>query len=214
MHKVLDFSDDPHREKHFHFFKNMDQPHFSLTAPIEVDPLLTYLKQKALPLTPVLVYLISKTANQLPTFRQRIRGAQVIEHDCVHPSFTVRTRASSVFSFCSVKFDSKFPAFLSTCQAEMERIQDTPVFEDEPDRDDYLFLSALPWIPFTHLQHAMHYSPVDSVPRIAWGKYTPSDQKMKMPLQVQAHHALVDGIDMGRFFETFQAYCQHPDGIF
>jgi chloramphenicol O-acetyltransferase len=31
---------------------------------------------------------------------------------------------------------------------------------------------------------------------------------------VQAHHALVDGIDMGRFFEIFQGYCQQPEAVF
>jgi chloramphenicol O-acetyltransferase type A len=192
----------------------MEQPQLNLTAPVEVDSLLPYVKEQALPLSPVLVYLISKTANELPAFRQRIRGEQVIEHDCVHPSFTVRTRASSVFSFCPVEFQPQLASFLPACLAAMERVQQVPVFEDEDGRDDYLFLSALPWVSFTHVQHAMHYHPVDSIPRIAWGKYTLRDQKMEMPLQVQAHHALVDGIDIGRFFETFQAYCKHPANIF
>ena len=43
-------------------------------------------------------------------------------------------------------------------------------FEDEEGRDDFLFLSAIPWISFTSFSHAMHYTPADSVPRITWGK--------------------------------------------
>lgn len=214
MYKVIDFSDDPHREKHFHFFNNMDQPHFSLTAPIEVDPLLRFVKTNELPFTPCLVFLLSKAANNMSVFRQRIRGAQVIEHDRVHPSFTMRTRASSVFSFCSVDYNPNWSTFLPACLSKMEQVQEQPVFEDEANRDDFLFLSAIPWIPFTNLQHAMNYSPVDSIPRIAWGKYIGDGQKMKMPLQVQAHHALVDGWGMGRFFEVFQHYCQQAEKYF
>jgi chloramphenicol O-acetyltransferase type A len=31
-----------------------------------------------------------------------------------------------------------------------------------------------------------------------------------MPLSVQVHHALMDGIHVGRYYEKFQAYLDHP----
>ena len=34
-----------------------------------------------------------------------------------------------------------------------------------------------------------------------------------MPLSVQAHHALVDGVHMGRYFEIMQAYLDQPQRI-
>jgi chloramphenicol O-acetyltransferase len=34
-----------------------------------------------------------------------------------------------------------------------------------------------------------------------------------MPLSVQAHHALVDGLHMGRYFETMQAYLDQPQSL-
>lgn len=214
MYKTIDFAGDPHRQKHFEFFRKMDQPHFSITAPVEIDALLAYLKAQAIPLTPALVFLVSNTINALPAFRQRIRGEAVIEHDLIHPSFTVKTEASSVFSFCYVDFHPNADSFIPACVDEIAAMQKNPSFENEDGRDDFIYLSALPWIPFTNLQHAMHYSPVDSVPRIAWGKYTPKEGKMHLPVQIQAHHALVDGIDMGRFFETLQSYCSQPQVVF
>ena len=64
----------------------------------------------------------------------------------------------------------------------------------------------VPWVSFTSLQHAMSYHPHDSVPRISWGKFFNSGNKVMMPLSVQAHHALVDGRHMGSFFNLFQEY--------
>jgi len=34
-----------------------------------------------------------------------------------------------------------------------------------------------------------------------------------MPLNVQAHHALMDGIHMGRFYELVQGYFNQPETI-
>jgi len=42
------------------------------------------------------------------------------------------------------------------------------------------------------------------VPRIIWGKYFDQNGRAMMPLAVQAHHALVDGRDMGAYFEKVQ----------
>lgn len=209
----ISFADDPHRQKHFDFFHQMDQPHFNITTPLEIDPLLVYLKNQNIGLTPAMVYLVSQTANEIPAFQQRIRGNEIYQHDLVHPSFTVKTEASSVFSFCYVDFHKSFQVFLSRTQLAIDRMQTAPSFEDEPTRDDYLFISILPWIPFTSIQHAMHYHPSDSVPRIAWGKYTKVDQKTQIPLSIQAHHALVDGMDMGLFYQNLQEKCLNPKPV-
>jgi chloramphenicol O-acetyltransferase type A len=51
----------------------------------------------------------------------------------------------------------------------------------------------------------------DSIPRFAWGKFFPENQRLLMPLSVQAHHALVDGVHMGFYFEFMQDYLGHPE---
>jgi chloramphenicol O-acetyltransferase type A len=48
--------------------------------------------------------------------------------------------------------------------------------------------------------------PVDSIPRISWGKYFRDDNLIKMPLSVQVHHALMDGFHVGRYFQQVQKY--------
>lgn len=193
-----------HRQKHFDFFRRMDQPHFSLVANVDITSFLAAIQPNSLPFTISMVYILSRAANELPTFRWRIRGESIVEHDSVQPSFTVPTEVSEVFSFCTVNYHSEAEQFRAFAQKEIARMQTNPSFEDEEERDDYLFMSAIPWVSFTGLSHAMHYSPVDSVPRISWGKYFEQDGRQLMPLAVQAHHAVVDGRDMGRYFERVQ----------
>jgi len=196
--------DNPHRKKHFDFFKNMNHPHFSITGNVDITKMLSIIKEKKLPFMPTVTWAVSKTGNELPPFRQRIRGNDIVEHTFVHPSVTVDTEASDVFSFCEIKYQPDYHTFLKDAQAAIQRMKTEPSLEDEDHRDDYLFLSSIPWVSFTAITHAMSYHPHDCVPRITWGKYFQQEGKTKMPVSVQAHHALVDGKFVGLFFQHFQ----------
>ena len=210
--KTITFN-DPHRKKHFDFFRKMDQPHFNLVANVDITSFLNHIKTRQLPFTVPMVYLLSRAANESKAFRWRIRGEEVVEHPSVQPSFTVPTEVSEVFSFCTVDYDADPQVFFDRAFATIEKMKTAPDFEDEPGRDDYLFLSAIPWVSFTGLSHAMNYSPPDSVPRISWGKYFQQNGQQLMPLAVQAHHAVVDGSDMGRYFQSVQQLLDDAEQI-
>ena len=75
--------DHPHRRAHFEMFSGMDQPHFTVCAPVTIGRLLAYVRERGVRFTPALVWLIGDTANAIPQFRQRIRNGRVIEHDAI-----------------------------------------------------------------------------------------------------------------------------------
>jgi chloramphenicol O-acetyltransferase type A len=89
-------------------------------------------------------------------------------------------------------------------------MQKAPSLEDEEGKDDYLFMSSIPWVSFTGLQKAMH-QPGDSGPRIAWGKYFDAQGKTLLPISIQAHHALIDGRHIGAFFERVRTLAAEPE---
>jgi len=195
---------NPHAKKHFDHFNRMDHPHFSLVANVDITAFLAKIKSKNETFTPWMVYVLARVANEIPVFRRRIRGEDIIEHESVQPSFSVATDVSEVFSFCTVTYHSDAAIFIKNTLNEIQLMKTNPSFEDEKGRDDFLFMSAIPWVSFTGMMHPMHYSLVDSVPRISWGKYFEQNGQIMMPLGVQAHHALVDGSDMGAYFMKVQ----------
>jgi chloramphenicol O-acetyltransferase type A len=201
--RIIEFT-NPHQRRHFEFFHSMNHPHFSVSANVEIGPWRDMARRRGLKTNPAIVHLLARVANEIPQLRQRIREGQVVEHDTVHPTFTVATDVSEAFSFCYVEFSSDLEDFVRRTGIEMKNMRTDPVFEDEPGRDDYLFMSALPWIAFTSVQHAMQYHPHDSVPRISWGKFFESEGRTMMPLSLQAHHALVDGVHVGQFFQRVE----------
>ena len=206
---------DPHQQRAFEFFNRMNHPHHNVTVPVALGDLPAVFRQQGLRFTEGILYWICRTANEVPRFRWRIRGEDIWEHDAVHPSVTVKTAASETFSFCTLEYDRSISAFVQNFRQERKRMQTEPKFADEEGRDDLLFLSSLPWFSFTGLQHAMPYHPTDSVPRITWGKtYSDHRDELRLPLNVQVHHAVVDGAHVGQFFQQLEKFVEMPERLF
>jgi chloramphenicol O-acetyltransferase type A len=200
------------RRGQFEMFKDWDYPHFNLCANIDLTTIYPLAKQHDIRLTAAIVYVLARAANTVPEFRLRIHGEEVVEHEVVHPSFTVLAQ-DDLFSFCLVEYTENFPLFSERVAQRIAYMSEHPTLKDPPGQDNLLYMTALPWVSFTSFMHPMNLTPIDSVPRFAWGKFFQEGQSLKMPLSVQAHHALMDGIHMGRYYEMVQEYLDHPDFI-
>ena len=197
------------RRVHFEMFQKMAFPHFSLTTIVELSNFYRYLKNQEISFTIGIIYLLAKTANQIPEFRCRIRGETVIEHETIHPSCTVLTEAN-LFAFCSIRFSENFQDFATRAAERIALVRANPTLDDSDWADSLLFMTSLPWISFTSMHHP-NLSTTDSVPRVAWGKYSIEDERIRMPLNIQAHHGLIDGLHIGQFFDQFQAHLNTPE---
>jgi chloramphenicol O-acetyltransferase type A len=209
--RKIDLHTWPRREQ-FELFRRFDHPHFSLCAPVDVSATYTAVKAGGYSITAAIVYLIARVANEIPEFRYRMRGDGVVEHAVVDPSPTILT-PGDLFSFCTIAYTPDFPEFATRAAERIRYVQDHLTLSDEPGRDDLLFMTALPWVSFTSFTHPTHLSPSDSVPRFAWGKFYREGESLKMPLAVQVHHALMDGVHTGRFYARIQEYLSEP-GLF
>ncbi len=209
--KTIDLKSWP-RRKHFETYRLMDHPHFNMTATIEVDKLLQASRQQT-SLTVAITYLLSLTANGIENFRWRIRGDQVVEHEVVHPSITILT-PDDLFSFCTIPFLDDYLEFSQVAAEKIHHVQEEPTLEDGEQEDELLYMTSIPWVSFTSFMHPMHFSPVDSVPRLSWGKIHELEGQKVMPLSVQGHHALMDGLHVGLFYAQMQDNCDQAEFIF
>lgn len=210
--KYLDIESWP-RKKHFEVFKAFDNPHMNLCAHVDITAFYPRVKEVSCSFTVAAVYFLARAANSIPEFRYRIRGEQVVIHDGVHPSMTLLLD-DGTFSFCTFEFFPDFERFRKSADERMAWVKANPTLEDEPGQDDLLFMTSIPWVSFTSMMHPTHLSPADSVPRIAWGKFFQDGDHLKMPVSVQAHHALMDGLHVGKYFELLQEKLANPDEIF
>lgn len=206
--RIIDLDSWPRRE-HYEFFKPYPVPFFSITTSVDVTPLRTLLKRRDVRFTVGLLYVLARAGNDVPQFRQRIRDNAPIEYERVHPGVTVLCEGD-VFRFCFVTYSDDFDRFADEASKAMaavrqgESLVQGPLLEQGRIRDDMLYCTSLPWFSFSGMLHPVGPDPMDSAPRIAWGRFEEKEGQFVMPLNVQAHHALIDGVHLAKFFRKVE----------
>jgi chloramphenicol O-acetyltransferase type A len=198
------------RREQYELYRQFDQPHFNMCADVDLTAFYAALKGRAIGFTIGVLYVLARAANDIPAFRCRMRGKDVVEHETVHPSTTVLTGEGS-FSFCTLVYAASFSAFAPSATQAMGAAKQQTTLTDGLDRDDVLFTTSIPWVSFTSFAHPTHLHPPDSIPRMAWGKRFEDAGRLKMPLSVQGHHAMMDGFHMGQYYERVQSYLIRPE---
>jgi chloramphenicol O-acetyltransferase type A len=74
-----------------------------------------------------------------------------------------------------------------------------------------IYFTTLPWFSFTSFAHARKRGRGDSVPRIAFGKFVKENERTLLPFSVEVHHALMDGLHVGRYVNRLQEALDNPE---
>lgn len=200
VHRI-DLATWPRRD-HFQLFRSQEWPYFSLTVEVDLSTWLPATRAAGRPFYTTLVHEVMTAVNRVEALRTRIRGDEVVLHDQVDVSFTVPWR-EELFNFCLVDFTPDREAFLARSQAAIAHAQAADgLLLDDPARDGMIFISCLPWLPFTSMTHPVHSTRGDSIPRISWGRVIERDGRLLLPLNLQLHHGLADGVHVARFVEA------------
>ncbi len=200
--KTIDLASWPRRSQ-YTFFREFAQPHFSLCVEVDCTRLVEELKPAGVsPFNAVLWSLVT-AANDVPELRTRFRGDVVVEHEAVHASATV-PNGDQGFVFCSLQYDADWLRFDASCQEAIEAAKRQEGLAENTEGDEWLYLSCLPWLPFTAMTNPTR-GPEDCVPRITWGRFHRRDEGWRLPVAIQVHHALVDGVHLGQFYAGVDA---------
>ncbi len=190
------------RKNAYHLFRQSQQPHFSVTVPIDVTGLMTTLKPDGVPILNYTLFAIMQAVNEIPEFRLRFEGDRVFELDQTDPSFTVPIEGNN-FAFCQVTHSGDWNEFNARCTAAVEAAKQQAKLVEEADHFRWTYLTCGPWLNFTSMTHPVD-GPDDCIPRIAWGKITENNGAYSMPLNIQMHHALADGYHAAQFFASVE----------
>jgi chloramphenicol O-acetyltransferase type A len=194
------------RRDHYLWFRKYEQPFFSLTLDVDVTAAWRASRRRGAPsffLTTL--FLMLKAANDVEAFRQRLRARGVWLHDRVAVGPTIMRR-DGTFGFMRLEPASTLRQFASRARpAIAETVARRGLKSPENEADDIIFHSVLPWLRFTSFTNALP-GKADSIPRVVFGRCVREGRRMKMPVAVQVHHALVDGLDVARFYERFTGY--------
>ena len=193
------------RRDHYLWFRKYEQPFFSITADVDVTAGWNASRRRAAPsffLTSL--FLMLNAANAVEAFRLRLRPRGVWRHDRVAVGPAIM-RPDETFGFVRLEPAGTLHQFASRGRAVIAAAEgQSGLVSNGLAGDDIIFHSVLPWLRFTSVTNALP-GKGDSIPRVVFGRCVREGKRMKMPVSVEVHHALVDGLDVARFFERFAA---------
>lgn len=186
------------RRELFEFFSRVSDPFYSVTFRLDVTKLYSYVKARGLSFYYGLVFLATRALNSVGAFRIAIEdGAPVLLDERI-PSFTDMKKDGE--NFYIVTMPSAGEDIDRFCRAAAEKSQSQQGFIDSScETGELIYFSCLPWLDITGLTNERDFDRDDSIPRVAWGKYTEENGRKVLGMSVEVNHRLVDGMHIGRF---------------
>lgn len=194
----------------FLFFINFDNPYFNISSQLDITKLLEFLTQHpTISISLTLHYFALRAANEIEPFRYRVKDGKVQVHEVIHGG-TIVLQPNESFNFAYFDYHENFELFISEARTSVEEIKkgDQP-FNPDPG-EDRIHFTVLPWVTFTSFAHARNWGREDSIPKIAFGKFTSQNDRTALPISVEVHHALMDGLHVGRYLTLMQEMLDHP----
>ena len=209
MPKYLDLKKWIRRDV-FEFFVGFDKPYFNISTQLDVTRLMTTLRQRPnLSVSMAYHYFALRAANEIEPFRYRLKDGQVIVYDVIHGGTTVLLPDEN-FTLAYFEYDVNFEKFMKGAEGALqEALSGDGAFRPNP-RDDMIHFTTLPWFSFTSFSHARNWGQEDSVPKIAFGKFINADERTLLPFSVEVHHALMDGLHVGRYVARLEEALREP----
>lgn len=200
--KKVDLETWPRRQA-YHFFKDFEDPYFSMTADTDVTVLRSFCKSQNVPFSLAVLYASTTVANGIREFRLRQDGDDVVEYDVVNASQTLLNE-DETFSFSFIEYATDFREFKKNGLESVRKYKEMKTLNVELERMDVIFYSVIPWVTFTSFKNAQRRDHTSTVPRIVFGKTHEREGRVLMPVSVEVNHMMMDGLHVGRFFQRFQ----------
>ena len=187
------------RKQHFEFFRHIASPMYNTCFNVNITNLLAFTRARRLSFNTAMVHITLTAANAIENLKYRLHEDEVIQHDMLHPVFAHIRKGEELFGLVHQQYEDDLSTFASKAKQKADtQVQYFPM-DELKGRDDLVFISALPWISFTGVDHTASLKKEDAIPRITWGKYRTENGKTLLPFNIQVNHIFVDGLHVGQF---------------
>ncbi len=191
------------RAKHCNTFRGWSQPSVYVSFELDITDFLKYVKERGWSLTLALTYASCRCANDIEAYRYRFLDDKVVLYDRIETLFTYLDDDGELFRLIYVPMCDSMEKYISQAS---EAVAAQKEHLPGPKAGGVFRCSALPWISFTQFSSAYSGKKDYSTPVFAWGKFFEKDGRIKLPYSIQANHAFVDGLHLGRLADKLQEF--------
>lgn len=202
----LDLQTFPRRQ-HLAYFSSLAYPYVGVTNNVDVTELVQFCKQQNLSFYLLFMHAAALAADGVPELRQRIRNGEVVEYsEC--PTSHTELLDNGTYAYCTLYHHMALDAYLAQAERARAQCRLNGSLEEDADSESMYFISTLPWLAYTALIQPVAGGE-DCNPRITWGKFqSDTHGRQQLPVTLLAHHGLVDGIHIARFYENLEKELQ------
>ncbi|MCE3260950.1 MAG: hypothetical protein K0R43_29 [Pseudoduganella sp.] len=183
----------------FELFDQMDSPALNLTFVLELPDFRPWCKQQGLPPFHVMLYAVLRSAMAVENFRYRVLDGEVIRIERLTPSFTVKNQHDDL-NFAQFHWCDEIREFCARGLAAREAASSMEALNQEyrsmtpREAKEQVFVTCIPWLNFTSIQHPTAVLAQPDIPSFAWGKFRDAGAgRLELPFSVQVHHGFIDG---------------------
>lgn len=198
---MVDMAKSPRHEQ-FDYFRSMTNPYVGVTCEVDITALTEKLRRSGAPFFLSFAYEVLAAANAVPELRRRIEGDRVVEYNRCRCSCTA-AKPDGAYAYCTLDGALPWNTFLKEGQKALEAARNGGTIQENGDCGEYFFVSCVPWLHYTSMTQPVP-CPAYSNVRLAWGRYVTENGRTSLPVTVLAHHALVDGIHLRKFYQELE----------
>lgn len=221
-YRIIDLNTYPHRA-HLEYFMSMQSPHLCITAEVDVTDLKAFCKREKCSFFLAFLHVVALSADSVPVFRQRLHllseeerklpehsGAPTegylkdleIREYAESPTSHTESCPNDLYCYCTLSHHVPWEEYIVKATEAQMRARNNASLDEDDEIEGFYFASSIPWINYTEVVHPM-VDRYDSNPKFGWGKFKEDFRgRLMMPVTVAAHHGLIDGIMLGRFYDN------------
>lgn len=195
------------RREHLEYFSTLQYPYVGVTNNVDVTDLIAFCKRKQYSFYLVFMHAAALAADGVAELRQRLKNGNVIEYSQC-PTSHIELLEDGTYCYCTLHHHMELDAYIPYAENARRQCRLNRSLTEDSDVDSMYFISTLPWLSYTALIQPVAGGE-DSNPRITWGKFQPDHRgREQLPVSLLAHHGLVDGLHIARFYENLEQQIQ------
>ena len=183
----------------------MDSPIFGIVTEVDCDECYKNSKENGISFFASYLHKSMIAVNSVEELKYRIVDNEIIAFEKIHAGITI-AREDETFGFGFVNFSQDFETFNAELNNEILEVKNCSGLRLNNDdiKKDLIRHSTIPWNSFSGLLHPTNIDRKESVPKITFGKFAVRDGKRMLPISIEAHHGLVDGLHIAKYLNEFQ----------
>ncbi|WP_198116755.1 CatA-like O-acetyltransferase [Massilia rhizosphaerae] len=186
------------RRDRFDLFERMESPAVNLCFTLDVPDFRPWCKAQELAPFHVMLCAVLRAVLKVENFRYRVVDGEVVRIDRLAPSFTVMNQHGDL-NFATFDWSDDVREFVARGLAARDAASNMTElnirYRSPSSRaaKEQVFVTCMPWLAFTSIQHPMASLATPDIPSLAWGRFRDGPDGLQLPFSVQAHHGFVDG---------------------